>query len=138
MRGVGGSPIFLLIGILIFLLITQWEESEQDEWMVEEGLRRGGRKLSRRMSELLGIFGEGEKASMVGLESGRTVLEDKELSSLPSISLSLSSKTDNMSLSSKKSENAASIKSYRVENKMLFRGEKTLSAGCDWPVVVTS
>ena len=84
------------------------------EWMVEEGLRRGGRKLSRRMSELLGIFGEGERVSMVGLESGGILLEDNVLSSLPSISLSLSSKTDNMSLSSKKSENAASIKSYRV------------------------
>ena len=70
---------------------------------MEEGLRRGGRKLSRRMSELLVIFGEGERVSMVGLESGGTLLEDNVLSSLPSISLSLSSKTDNMSLSSKKS-----------------------------------
>ena len=106
-------------------MITQWERIEQDDdaWMVEEGLRRGGRKLSRRMSELLGIFGEGEKGSMVGLESAKTLLKDRELFVLPSISLSLSSKTDIMSLSSKKQEN---IKSYRIENKMMFREEKTL------------
>ena len=31
-------------------------ESDEDEWKVEGGIRRGGRKLSRRMSELLGNF----------------------------------------------------------------------------------
>ena len=80
------------------MMVTRWERLEQDdsEWKVEEGIRRGGRKLSRRMSELLGIFGEGEKGSMVGLESGTTLLEDNELFSLPTLSLTLSSKTDIM------------------------------------------
>ena len=73
-------------------MITQWERLENDdsEWMVEEGLRRGGRKLSKRISELLGIFGEGEKDSVVGLESGGTLCEDN-ISSLSSVILPLTS-----------------------------------------------
>ena len=37
-------------------MIIQWEMLEDDdkEWKVEEGIRRGGRRLSRRISELLG------------------------------------------------------------------------------------
>ena len=39
-------------------MIAKWEriESDEDEWKVEGGIRSGGRKLSRRMSELLGNF----------------------------------------------------------------------------------
>ena len=37
-------------------MIDKWEMLEEDdkEWKVEEGIRRGGRRLSRRVSELLG------------------------------------------------------------------------------------
>jgi hypothetical protein len=71
----------------ISVMVTKWERLEQDdnEWKAEEGMRRGNRKLSRRMSELLGIFGDGEKGSMVGLESGVTLLEDNSLFSLPTL-----------------------------------------------------
>ena len=74
-----------------------WERIEQDdnEWMVEEGMRRGGRKLSNRMSELIGIFGEGEKDGIFGLETGGTFTEDN-ISSLSSISSLLCSVKDNM------------------------------------------
>ena len=50
----------------------------ENEWKVEEGVRRGGRKLSRRISELLGNFEqreEGERVddleSDVDLEGGK-------------------------------------------------------------------
>ena len=45
-------------------LIKEWEEMEHDqkEWEVVEGIRRGGRRVSKRMGELLGRFeGGGEK-----------------------------------------------------------------------------
>jgi hypothetical protein len=100
----------------ISVMVTKWERLEQDdnEWKAEEGMRRGNRKFSMRMTELLGIFGDGEKGSMVGLESGISVLEDNILYSLPSTSLKLSSKSDIISsLSSKKQEN---VKSYWKQN----------------------
>ena len=52
-------------------MITQWEDLEHNdkEWMVEEGVRWGGRKFSRRMSELIGIFGE-ENDKIVGQTRG--------------------------------------------------------------------
>ena len=85
------------------------------------------------MSELLGIFGEGEKVSMVGLESGVTILEDNSIFSLPTITLALPSKSD-IIMSSLSTEKQESIKAYHIGSKMAFRDEKTLSEGCDWPV----
>ena len=123
----------------ISVMVTKWERLEQDdnEWKAEEGMRRGNRKLSRRMSELLGIFGEGEKDSMVGLEIGVTTLEDNIIFSLPTVTLTLPSKSD-IIMSSLTTEKQENIKSYHIGSKMTFRDEKTLSAGCDWPVVITS
>jgi hypothetical protein len=123
----------------IGMMVTKWERMDQDdnEWKAEEGMRRGNRKLSRRMSELLGIFGEGEKVSMVGLESGVTILEDNSIFSLPTITLALPSKSD-IIMSSLSTEKQESIKAYHIGSKMAFRDEKTLSAGCDWPVVLPS
>ena len=102
-------------------MITQWERIEQDynEWMVVEGMRRGGRKLSKRTSKLLGIFGEGEKDSIVELETGGTFAEDN-ISSLPSISSSLSSVKDNMSVSSRKLITVPIINLNCGRNKMLL------------------
>ena len=39
-------------------LVTEWERMENDpkEWEVLEGIRRGGRRVSKRMVELLGKF----------------------------------------------------------------------------------
>jgi hypothetical protein len=82
-------------------MIKQWEKVENDdsEWKVEEGVRRGGRKLSKRMSELLGIFG-GEGESVTDLESGGEMCEDN-ISSLSLVTLlPLSSSNDTLSLSS--------------------------------------
>jgi hypothetical protein len=41
-------------------MVGRWEEMDQDEgeWLPKEGRRRGGRKLSRRMSELILGFEE--------------------------------------------------------------------------------
>jgi hypothetical protein len=66
---------------------------------------------------------------MDGLESGGTVLEDKELSPLPLISLLLSSKRDNMS---------ESIKSYHIGNNLFFKEELFFLAGRDLPIVIPS
>ena len=106
------------------------------QWMVEEGMRRGGRKLSKRMSELLGIFGEGEKDRVVGPNTGGTVSEDY-LSSFSLIS-SLSLVKDNTLLSSRKSKTISNCNIERVRSKLLFRGDRTLLVGCDWPVDSTS
>ena len=48
-------------------MVGQWEMLEEDdkEWKVEEGIRRGGRRLRRRISELLRVFGEGGDSGMV-------------------------------------------------------------------------
>ena len=100
-------------------------------------MRRGGRKLSKRMSELLGIFGEGEKDGIFGLETGGTFTEDN-ISSLSSIALSLSSVKVNMSLSSRKVETAPTINLEHGRSETLFGENRTLLAGCDWPVVLTS
>ena len=46
-------------------------EEDEDEWKVEGGVRRGGRKVSRRMSELIDRFGgtyDKEKSSLLGAE----------------------------------------------------------------------
>ena len=89
----------------------------------------------RRMSELLGVFGEGEGVSMGSLEIGVTALEDNILHSLPS-TFKLSSKSDIISsLSSSKQENA---KTNHIGNKLKVSEERTVLAGCDWPVVSTS
>ena len=44
----------------VHALVREWEELEscKEEWEVQGGVRRGGRKVSKRMSELLGRFGE--------------------------------------------------------------------------------
>lgn len=41
-------------------MVKEWEDVEscKEEWEVKEGRRRGGRRVSKRMSELLGRFGE--------------------------------------------------------------------------------
>ena len=48
-------------------MIRIWEnlENDESEWRVEGGLRRGGRRVSRRISELLGKF-EGEESLKSG------------------------------------------------------------------------
>ena len=91
---------------------------------MEEDIRKGGRKLSRRMSELLGMFGEGGDGGMFGLTIGGTVSEESllSLSSVPNKTLLLSRKT----------KIKCNIK--HEENQLLFREERTLSAGCDWPI----
>jgi hypothetical protein len=121
----------------INVMVAKWESLEQDdnEWKAEEGMRRGNRKLSRRMSELLGIFGEGEGVSMGSLEVGVTTLEDNILHSLSSTT-ELSSKSDSISaLSSSKAEN---IKTNHIETCLKVSEERTLLAGCDWPVGIPS
>ena len=49
-------------------MIDQWEEMEGNvlEWKVEEWVRRGGRKVSRRISELLGKFRGKKKFGRTG------------------------------------------------------------------------
>ena len=91
---------------------------------MEEGIRRGGKQLSRRMSELLGMFGEGGDGGMFGLTIGGTVSEESllSLSSVPNKTLLLSIKT----------KIKCNIK--HEETQLSFREERTLSEGCDWPV----
>ena len=91
---------------------------------MEEDIRKGGRKLSRRMSELLGMFGEGGDGGMVGLTVGGTFSEDSlsSLSSVPNKTL----------LSSRKRKIKCNIN--HEETQLLFREERALSEGCDWPV----
>ena len=100
-------------------------------------MRRGGRKLSRRMSELIGIFGD-ENARVIGQTSDVAFREDTNLSSLSSIFASLSSNINISTKSSKKTENDQSINYNHVRDKALFIDEKTLSAGCDWPIGIIS
>ena len=45
---------------------------------------------------------------------------------------------DILSTSSKKTENISNNQYKHVKSKTLFIDEKTLSAGCDWPVGITS
>ena len=120
-------------------MITKWVKLEQDdkECMVKEGVRRGGRTLSRRLSELIEIFGE-ENASVVGLTSDGIFREDNNLFSLSSISVSLSPSNNILPKSPKKTEKLSSIEYNHVRSKSLFSKEKTLSAGCDWPVGLPS
>ena len=99
-------------------------------------MRRGGRKLSKRISELLGIFGDGEKYRVVGPNTGGTVSEDN-LSSF-SLITSLSSVKDNILLSSRKAKTGSNYNIERVGSKLFFRGDRTLLVGFDWPVVNTS
>ena len=117
-------------------MITQWEELEDNdkEWVVEEGVRRGGRKISRRMSELIGIFGE-ENARIVGQTNGVAFGSDTTLSSKPD---SVCSNSDISSLSSRKTENTQTSNINHIRSNAFFMDEKTLSAGCDWPVGLTS
>ena len=102
--------------------------------MVEEGVRRGGRKISRRMSELIGIFVE-ENDRVIGQTTDVVSREDTNLSSL---SASLFPNVNLSTESSKKKENIQVINYNQVRSKSLFSEEKTLSAGCDWPVRLTS
>ena len=72
-------------------LIEEWEEMEKDqkEWEVVEGIRRGGRRVSKRMGELLGRFeggGETETENMVENESCAKPNLSNNLSSFSSIS----------------------------------------------------
>ena len=84
-------------------MIKQWEQLEKDdsEWKVEEGVRRGGRKLSKRMSELLGIFGgERENANVTDLDGGGE-LQEENISLLSLVTeLPLHTSNDTLSLSS--------------------------------------
>jgi hypothetical protein len=121
-------------------MITQWEELEDNdkEWVVEEGVRRGGRKISRRMSELIGIFGE-KNTRIVGQTNGVAFVSDT------TVNLNLSSKPDSVcsnsdisSLSSRKTENTQTSNINHIRSNALFMDKKTLSAGCDWPVGLTS
>jgi hypothetical protein len=102
-------------------------------------MRRGGRKISRRMSELIGIFGE-EKERIVGQTSGVVFGSDINLilSSLSSISDSVCSNSNISTLSSRKTENTQSSNYNHTGSKTLFMDDKTLSTGCDWPVGLTS
>ena len=66
-------------------LITMWDrmENDEEEWKVEEGVRRGGRRVSKRMSELLDKFdgnvqADKSKTSDVNLTSTRTKLRSCE------------------------------------------------------------
>ena len=123
----------------INVMVATWESLEHDdnERKAEEGMRRGNRKLSRRMSELLGIFGEGEGVSMGSLEVGVTTLEDNILHSLSSTT-ELCSKSDSISaLSSSKAENI-NIKTNHIGTCLKVSEERTLLAGCDWPVGIPS
>ena len=67
-------------------MICQWKEMEGKvlEGGMEEGGRREGRKVSRRISELIGRFGEGggsvEEGKLVKLDAGSVKLYGKTLS----------------------------------------------------------
>ena len=52
-------------------MIARWElmENSKYEWKVEGGMRRGGRKFSRRISELLGNFDQKEGDRKLDLET---------------------------------------------------------------------
>ena len=91
-------------------MITTWDVLEQDdkEWMVEEGVRRGGRKISRRMSKLIGIFGD-ENDRVIGQTIDVVFGEDTNLCSLSSISASLCSNVNFSTETSKKTENVQVI-----------------------------
>ena len=102
-------------------------------------MRRGGRKISRRMSALIGIFEE-ENDRVIGQTTDVVSREDTNLSfiSLSSISASLFPNVNLSTESSKKKENIQVINYNHVRSKSLFSKEKTLSAGCDWPVGLPS
>ena len=95
---------------------------------------REGRKISRRMSELIGIFGD-ENDRVIGQTIDVVFREDTNLSS---ISASLCSNVNFSTESSKKTENDQVINYNHVRDKSLFNEEKTLSVGCEWPVGLTS
>ena len=124
-------------------MIKQWEQLEEDdsEWKVEEGVRRGGRKLSKRMSELLGIFGgERENTSVSDIDGGGELKEESipSLSLVTALPLALHTSNDILSLSSRNSEVSKSAINNHGSIGELFRGNKTLLLGCDWPAVLPS
>ena len=64
--------------------------------------------------------------------------EDTNLSSLSSISASLFPNVNLSTESSKKKEKVQVINYNHDRNKSLFRDENFFSAGCDWPIGLTS
>ena len=61
-----------------------WEgiENDEEEWMPKEGRRRGGRRISRRISELLENFQSGEGDRQTDEQSGLEILSKVTFSSL--------------------------------------------------------
>ena len=59
----GSKEVFRDVGAMV----KTWEEMEEDisEWRQEGGVRRGGRRISRRISELLRSFEEKEGEDIV-------------------------------------------------------------------------
>ena len=124
-------------------MIKQWEQLEKDdsELKVEEGVRRGGRKLSKRMSELLGIFGgERENTSVTDLDGGGELQEENipSLSLVTVLPLSLHTSNDILSLSSRNSEVSTFTNINHGSIGEMFREDKTLLLGCDWPAGLPS
>ena len=111
-------------------LITMWDrmENDEEEWKVEEGVRRGGRRVSKRMSELLDKF-EGN------VQADKSKTSDVNLSS-KIISHTRGRGSDCQSEEKFKS-NIPNLKKINVVTKNILECDMTSEVGCDWPAGVT-
>ena len=132
-------------------MIARWEmmENSENEWKVEEGVRRGGRKLSRRISELLGNFEQREEGERVDdletdvdLEGGKpnvmtnlSLVATKSTKTAPSV-------TNKFGFSSLKLPNYCSKPRTKLKKNVIQSGlggeSRILSEGCDWLSAIPS
>jgi hypothetical protein len=93
-------------------------ENDEDEWKVEEGWRRGGRKVSRRMSELIDRF-EGEEYR----DQPNLTVGDNSVSEQTLISHTMGRGADIHQ----------NLKRNNVVRSRILVSEDMNSERCDWP-----
>ena len=134
-------------------LVTEWERMENDpkEWEVLEGIRRGGRRVSKRMVELLGMFeGEGDTDTESVVKSRscakpivfNSTLKQNSNSSKGRKAYKLTKcfKKENTSSSSSNYHSIFEVKKYKIQNQNhqngnkaeLFVDKSEVSERCDW------
>ena len=115
-------------------MICQWEEMEGEvlkSGMEERGMREC-RRVSKRISELMGTFEEGggntKTEKLVELEAGKNLLDRK----------STAEKDIILSLSSKDIISTVVELPNSIETQNICKENESLSDGADWLNIITS
>ena len=108
-------------------MITMWDsmEKDEDEWKVEEGVRRGGRRVSRRISELLKMF-EGNEQTDVSKTSTDVI----HIQNLISHTRGRGSGYEGLI-------NISNLKKIDVVTEKIPSCDMTGEVDCDWPTGIT-